>query len=66
MTTPRLGRIIYPRYIVQGGLVLLFVGGYILARALPDASEGSDLALGLLIVGIGFAITSIVRNNPDN
>lgn len=58
MTTPRLGRIIYPRYIVQGGLVLLFVGGYILARALPDASEGSDLALGLLIGGLAIGLVA--------
>jgi EmrB/QacA subfamily drug resistance transporter len=56
MTTPRLGRIIYPRYIVQAGLVLLFVGGYVLASALPDANDGSDLALGLLIGGLAIGL----------
>jgi len=56
MTTPRLGRFIYPKYIIQAGLVLLFVGGYILAKSLPDASEGSDLALGLLIGGLAIGL----------
>jgi len=56
MTTPRLGRIFYPKYIIQGGLVLLFVGGYVLASALPGASEGSDLAVGLLIGGLAIGI----------
>ena len=56
MTTPRLGRIIYPRYIVQAVLILLFVGGFVLASALPDANEGSDLALGLLIGGLAIGL----------
>ncbi len=56
VTTPRLGRLIYPRYIIQGGLVLLFVGGFILARSLDGATAGSDLALGLLLGGIAIGL----------
>jgi EmrB/QacA subfamily drug resistance transporter len=56
MTTPRLGQRIYPRYIIQGGLVLLFIGGYILATSLETATEGTDMALGLLIGGIAIGL----------
>jgi EmrB/QacA subfamily drug resistance transporter len=56
VATPRLGRIIYPRYIIQTGLVLLFIGGYVLARSLDGATEGSDLALGLLLGGIAIGL----------
>lgn len=56
VTTPRLGRIIYPKYIVQGGLVLLSIGGFVLAQSLEDATEGGDLALGLLIGGIAIGL----------
>ncbi len=56
MTTPSLGQRIYPRYIIQGGLVLLFVGGFILAGSLETATESSDLALGLLIAGIAIGL----------
>jgi MFS family permease len=53
-----LGKKIYPKYIIQAGLLLLFIGGVILARSLPGAEVGSDLALGLFIggVGIGFVV----------
>jgi len=63
IVTPPLGRKIYPKYIVQAGLVLLFVGGYILARSLDGATEGADLALGLLLGGI--AIGLIVGQLPN-
>jgi Na+/melibiose symporter-like transporter len=58
VASAQLGRKIYPKYLIQSGLVLLFIGGVILARSLPGASVGSDLALGLLIggVGIGFVV----------
>jgi Na+/melibiose symporter-like transporter len=56
VTTPRLGRIIYPRYIIQAGLVLLFIGGYVLARSLDGATEGTDMALGLLLGGIAIGL----------
>lgn len=56
VTTPRLGRVIYPRYIVQAGLVLLFVGGFVLARSLEGATVGSDMALGLLIGGAAIGL----------
>jgi MFS family permease len=56
VATPRLGRYIYPRYIIQGGLVLLFIGGFVLARSLDGATEGSDMALGLLLGGIAIGL----------
>ena len=56
MTTPSLGQRIYPKYIIQTGLVLLFVGGFILARSLETASEASDMAWGLLIGGIAIGL----------
>ncbi len=56
VTTPGLGRRIYPKYIIQAGLVLLFVGGFILAMSLETASEASDMALGLLIGGIAIGL----------
>ena len=54
--TPPLGRKIYPKYIVQAGLVLLFVGGYVLAGSLATATEGTDMALGLFIAGIAIGL----------
>ncbi len=63
IVTPRLGRRIYPRYIIQAGLVLLFVGGFVLASSLETASKGTDMALGLLIGGI--AIGLIVGQLPN-
>jgi EmrB/QacA subfamily drug resistance transporter len=54
--TPPLGRRIYPKYIVQSGLILLFVGGYILATSLATATEGWDMALGLFIAGIAIGL----------
>jgi EmrB/QacA subfamily drug resistance transporter len=56
MTTPSLGQRIYPRYIIQAGLVLLFIGGFILATSLETATESSDLALGLLVGGIAIGL----------
>jgi len=56
MLTPPLGRRIYPKYIIQAGLVLLFIGGYVLARSLEGASQGSDLALGLFIGGVAIGL----------
>jgi EmrB/QacA subfamily drug resistance transporter len=56
MTTPSLGQRIYPKYIIQAGLVLLFVGGFILARSLETATEASDMAWGLLIGGIAIGL----------
>jgi MFS family permease len=56
IVTPPLGKRIYPKYIIQAGLVLLFVGGVVLARSLPDAVVGTDMALGLLIGGIGIGL----------
>jgi EmrB/QacA subfamily drug resistance transporter len=54
--TPPLGRKIYPKYIVQVGLVLLFIGGYILAESLATATEGTDMALGLFVAGIAIGL----------
>ena len=54
--TPPLGRRIYPKYIIQVGLVILFIGGFILATSLDGATTGSDLALGLLIGGIAIGL----------
>jgi EmrB/QacA subfamily drug resistance transporter len=56
MTTPALGQRFFPKYIIQGGLVLLFVGGYILAQALETASESTDLIWGLLVGGIAIGL----------
>ena len=66
VVTPPLGRKIYPKYIIQAGLVLLFIGGAVLARSLETAvvtQSGTDLALGLLIGGI--AIGLIVGQLPN-
>ncbi len=54
--TPSLGQRIYPKYIIQAGLVLLFVGGVILARSLETATEGSDMALGLFLGGLAIGL----------
>jgi EmrB/QacA subfamily drug resistance transporter len=54
--TPPLGRKIYPKYIVQAGLVLLFIGGFVLAGSLATATEGTDMALGLFIAGIAIGL----------
>ncbi|MGI9584178.1 MAG: MFS transporter [Acidimicrobiia bacterium] len=54
--TPPLGRRIYPKYIIQAGLVLLFIGGYVLATSLDGATEGTDMALGLLLGGIAIGL----------
>jgi hypothetical protein len=56
--TPPLGRKIYPKYIIQAGLVLLFIGGFVLAESLDGATEGTDLALGLLIGGIAIGLVA--------
>ncbi|MGI9643385.1 MAG: MFS transporter, partial [Acidimicrobiia bacterium] len=56
--TPPLGRKIYPKYIIQAGLVLLFIGGFLLAESLDGATEGSDMALGLLIGGIAIGLVA--------
>lgn len=61
--TPPLGRRIYPKYIIQAGLVLLFIGGFVLARSLKGATEGADLALGLLLGGV--AIGLVVGQLPN-
>ncbi len=54
--SPQLGKKIYPKYLIQAGLVLLFIGGVILARSLENAVVGSDMALGLLVGGIGIGL----------
>ncbi|MCP4305373.1 MAG: MFS transporter [bacterium] len=54
--TPSLGQKIYPKYIIQAGLVLLFIGGFILATSLEGAAEGSDMALGLLVGGAAIGL----------
>ena len=54
--TPGLGRVIYPKYIIQAGLVVLFIGGALLAFSLDGATSGWDLALGLAIVGVGIGL----------
>jgi EmrB/QacA subfamily drug resistance transporter len=54
--TPPLGRKIYPKYIIQVGLVLLFIGGWVLAKSLDGATEGTDMALGLLLAGIAIGL----------
>jgi EmrB/QacA subfamily drug resistance transporter len=56
VTTPGLGRRIYPKYIIQAGLVLLFVGGFILAISLETATEAIDMALGLFVGGIAIGL----------
>ena len=56
IVSPGLGKKIYPRYIIQAGLVVLFAGGVILALALDGATAGTDLALGLAIVGVGIGL----------
>ncbi len=56
--TPPLGRKIYPKYIIQAGLVLLFVGGYVLAVSLDGATRGIDMALGLFIGGVAIGLVA--------
>ncbi|MEA2025042.1 MAG: MFS transporter [Actinomycetota bacterium] len=54
--TPSLGQKIYPKYIIQGGLVLLFIGGVILSRSLERATDAIDMALGLLVGGLAIGL----------
>jgi EmrB/QacA subfamily drug resistance transporter len=54
--TPPLGRRIYPKYIIQAGLVVLFIGGYVLAKSLATATTGWDMAPGLFIAGIAIGL----------
>ena len=56
VASPGLGKRIYPRYIIQAGLVILFAGGALLALALDGATSGFDLALGLAVVGVGIGL----------
>ena len=56
VATPGLGKRIYPKFIIQAGLVVLFAGGAIIAAALDTADSGSDLALGLAVVGVGIGL----------
>ncbi len=56
ITTPSLGRRIYPRHIIQAGLVVLFLGGALLSFSLDEASSGADLAFGLAVVGVGIGL----------
>jgi MFS family permease len=58
VSTPPLGRKIYPKYIIQTGLVLLFVGGFVLAKSLDGATSGSDLRLGLIIGGVAIGLVA--------
>ncbi len=58
VSTPPLGRKIYPKYIIQAGLVLLFIGGYVLATSLDGATSGSDLRWGLLIGGVAIGLVA--------
>jgi hypothetical protein len=58
MTTPPLGKMIYPKFIIQSGLVVLAVGGYVPARSLDGATEAIDLALGLFIGGVGIGLVA--------
>ncbi|HHC07149.1 MAG TPA: MFS transporter [Actinobacteria bacterium] len=56
LLTPPLGRRIYPKDLVVVGMVGLFLGGWLLARALPAAAGGPDLAPGLLLGGLGIGV----------
>jgi len=56
MLTPPLGRKIYPKHIIQFGMVMLFVGGYVLAKSLEGATEITDMALGLFIGGLAIGL----------
>lgn len=63
IATPKLGNTIYPRWIIQAGLLVLFAGGWVLRQSLDSADSGSDLALGLTIVGVGIGL--IVAQLPN-
>jgi len=63
VATPRLGRYIYPKWIVQVGLLVLFAGGFLLARAMNDATSGGDLAISMAVVGLGMGL--IVAQLPN-
>lgn len=54
--TAQLGHKIAPRVIIQVGMVALFLGGLLLALAIPDAEGGGDLALGMLVIGAGIGL----------
>lgn len=54
--TPPLGRRIAPRTIIQAGLVLLFVGGFLLANGLEPDSTKADLLPGLLVGGLAIGL----------
>ncbi|MGI9666657.1 MAG: MFS transporter [Acidimicrobiia bacterium] len=56
--TPPLGRRIFPKYIIQVGLVVLFVGGVVLSSSMADAVVGADMALGLFLAGLGIGLVA--------
>lgn len=54
--TAKLGHRIYPRLIIQIGMVMLFVGGVLFAIAIPDADSKWDLALSMFIMGASIGV----------
>ncbi len=54
--TAKLGHRIYPRTIIQAGMVLLFVGGVLIALAIPNADSKWDLALALFVMGASIGV----------
>ena len=63
VVTPRLGSRFYPKWIIQVGLLVLFGGGFLLARAMNDAVAGADLAVSMAIIGLGIGL--IVAQLPN-
>ncbi len=51
VTTAGLGHRIYPRTLIQAGLLLLIVGGVLLVIAFPGSTSGGDFALAMFVIG---------------
>lgn len=58
VTTSKLGHKIAPRFIIQVGLLAIFVGSVLFAVAVPGADSGSDFALSMFVIGAGIGLIS--------
>ncbi len=54
--TAKLGHKIFPRTIIQAGMVMLFAGGVLFALAIPGADSKWDLALSMFVMGASIGI----------
>ncbi|MGI9597492.1 MAG: MFS transporter [Acidimicrobiales bacterium] len=63
MGTVKLGHKIYPRVIIQIGMLVVFAGGVLLAIAIPDADSGNDLIISMFVLGAGIGLIAAQLQN---